>query len=306
MTSRPLSVGSFLTSRSMLRSNVRAVASRRSTSSRVTSVMEMKCRRGGCPGGRRSSRMTWISPMVLLLGVGDEQDAVDLVHLDELHLDALVARGRKVLADVVRTDRQLAVAAVDEDGELDALGTAVVEERLDRGTDRPAGVEHVVDEDDGLALERKVERGRADDRLRMAGRVAAAHLHVVPVEGDVHCAEVGRFAGALLDETAQPLRERHAARLDADECDLGEVGVGLDELVRDPCERPPERFVVEEDGSRRGRHGAHCRRGSAVVWACSVIRLLSGPHWTGLKGCGSRGTLTAPADGLLSIRTRQG
>src|SRR5207249_5714756 len=95
IASRPLSVGSFLTSRSMLRANVRAVASSRSTSSRVTSLMEMKCRFGGGAGGRRSSRMTWISAIVTLLGVRDQQDAVDLVHLDELHLDALVARGRQ-------------------------------------------------------------------------------------------------------------------------------------------------------------------------------------------------------------------
>src|SRR5947208_10711885 len=163
MTSRPFSVGSFFTSRSRLRSNVRAVAINRSRSSRVTSLIEMKCRRGGGSGGRRSSRMTWISPIaVLLFRVRDQQDAVDLVHLDELHLDSLVARGRKVLADVVGADRQLAVAAVDEHGELDALGPSVVEERLDRGPDRAARVEDVVDEDDGLALEREVERGRAD------------------------------------------------------------------------------------------------------------------------------------------------
>src|SRR4051812_6328013 len=152
MTSRPLSVGSFFTSRSMLRSSVRAVASNRSRSSRVTSLIEMKCRFGGAAGGRRSSRMTWISAIVRLLRVRDQQDAVDLVHLDELHLDALVARGRKVLADVVGTDGQLAVAAVDEDGELDPVGSPVVEKRLDRGADRPPRVEDVVDEHDGLPL----------------------------------------------------------------------------------------------------------------------------------------------------------
>src|SRR4029453_7574262 len=102
MTSRPLSVGSFLTSRSRLRSKVRAVASSRSTSSRVTSLIEMKCRFGGAAGGRKSSLMTRMSAIVcFLLRCRDEQDLVDLVPLDELHLDALVARGRKVLADVV-------------------------------------------------------------------------------------------------------------------------------------------------------------------------------------------------------------
>src|SRR6266540_2498645 len=205
ITSRPLSVGSFLTSRSRLRSNVRAVAISRSRSSRVTSLIEMKCRRGGGSGGRRSSRITWISPMAvpLLFGVRDQQDSVHLVHLDELHLDALVARGRQVLADVVGPDRQLAVAAVDEDGELDPVGAAVVEERLDRGADRAAGVEDVVDEDDGLALERKVERRRADDRLRMERRTASAHLDVVAVEGDVDRARCRGVAGALLDQASE-------------------------------------------------------------------------------------------------------
>src|ERR671935_2566762 len=150
MTSRPFSVGSFFTSRSSDRSNVRAVASRRSRSSRVTSLIEMKCRLGGRSGGRRSSRMTWISPNVApFFRRGDEQDAVDLVDLDELHLDALVARGRQVLADVVGADGELAVPAVDEHGQLDPRRPPVVEERVDGGPDRPPRVEDVVAEDAG-------------------------------------------------------------------------------------------------------------------------------------------------------------
>src|SRR5205823_11226379 len=125
----------------------------------------------------------------------------------------------EVLADVVGADRQLAMTAVDEDGELDPLGPAVVEESLDRGPDRPAGVEHVVDEYDGLPFEREIEGGRADHRLRVPRRVAAAHLHVVAVEGDVDGAEIGRFAGALLDQAAQAMGERNAARLDPDQRD---------------------------------------------------------------------------------------
>ena len=48
-----------------------------------------------------------------------QQDAVDLVDLEQLDLDALAARGGQVLTDVVGADRQLAVAAVGDDGELD-------------------------------------------------------------------------------------------------------------------------------------------------------------------------------------------
>src|SRR5438093_2000835 len=124
----PRSVGSFFSSRSSDRSKLRAVPSRRSTSSRSRSPIAIRCRRGGSFGGSRSSRMTRISAIrSLLLGSRDQQDLVDLVHLDELHLDALVAMRGEVLADVVGPDRQLAVAAVGEDRELDARGAAVIE-----------------------------------------------------------------------------------------------------------------------------------------------------------------------------------
>ena len=102
---------------------------------------------------------------------GDQQDAVDLVDLDELDLDALTASGGQVLADVIGADRQLAMAAVGDDCELDAVGAAVVEERLDRGSDRAAGVEDVVDEDARAPLEREVERGSSG---RAAAGAAAA------------------------------------------------------------------------------------------------------------------------------------
>src|SRR5207237_10660893 len=110
-------------------------------------LIEIRWRFGGSFGGSRSSRMTRMSANGFLLRSRDEQDAVDLVHLEQLHLDALLARGRKVLAHIVGSDRQLAVTAVFEHGELRARWSAVVEERLDRGADRPACVEDVVDED---------------------------------------------------------------------------------------------------------------------------------------------------------------
>src|SRR5204862_3937407 len=189
------------TSRSSDLEKLRAVASRRSTSARVRSPTEIRCRRGGSFGGRNSSRITWMSPMGLLCG--DNEDAVDLVHLDELHLDALVAGGWQVLADVVGADRQLSVAAVREHGELHALGPAVAEERLDRRADRPAGVEDVVDEEARHHLEREVERRRADKRLGVTGRLAGANVDVVPVKGDVELAERDLAAAQLLDAVAQ-------------------------------------------------------------------------------------------------------
>ena len=71
------------------------------------------------------------------------------------------------------------MAAVCDDGELDPVGPSVGEERLDRGADRPARVEDVVDEDDRHPGEGEVERRRVDDRLLHPGE------GVVAVERDV-------------------------------------------------------------------------------------------------------------------------
>ena len=65
----------------------------------------------------------------------------------------LLARGRDVLADVVGADRQLAVAAIDEDGQADRLRPPEVDQRVHRGPDRPAGVQDVVDEHDRRAVD---------------------------------------------------------------------------------------------------------------------------------------------------------
>src|SRR2546428_85605 len=188
---------------------VSEVPSNRTTSSRVRSAIEIRCRRGGAGGGS-SSPMTWISALAmgLFFSLLDQQHPVDLVDLEELYLDALVAPRGQVLADVVGSDRQLAMATVWRHGELDAGRAAVVEEGLDRGADRPARVEDVVDEDAGLPLEREVEACRADDRLRMERRVAPADGDVVPVERDVDGAELDPGARGVLDQATGALGQR--------------------------------------------------------------------------------------------------
>jgi hypothetical protein len=52
------------------------------------------------------------------------------------------------------------------------------------------------------------------------------------------------------------MRERNAARVDADERDAVELRVGLDDLVRDPTEALRDRRLVEQElraGLRRQR-----------------------------------------------------
>src|SRR5215217_415760 len=101
------------------------------------------------------------------------------------------------------------MAAIRQDRELDARRASELEQRVDRGADRPAGVEDVVDEDDRPVdgIERK---RRVADYRRVSRRAIAADVDVVAVERDVELPERQLHAGALGDEAPEALRERHA------------------------------------------------------------------------------------------------
>ena len=148
------------------------------------------------------------------------------------------------------------MAAVDEHGELHPRRPAVLEQGVDRGPDRAAGVEDVVDEDDRLPLERDVEGGAAHDGLQVPRRVAVPDEHVVAVEGDVERADRRLDAAALGHEPAQALGERHAARVDADEHERARVVVSLDQLVCEARQRAGDRVGVEQASSPPGRAGS--------------------------------------------------
>ena len=147
------------------------------------------------------------------------------------------------------------MATVDEDSELDARRAAESEQRVDAGSDRAARVEDVVDENDGLALERERDARRPDDRLPVRGSAPVAHLHVVAMEGDVERSELQLAAASLGDQPAQAGRERDSASLDPDERDSVEIGlavrvsglsIALDQLVGDPRQCPRDRIGIEE------------------------------------------------------------
>src|SRR5437868_606253 len=89
--------------------------------------------------------------------------------------------------------------------------------------------------------------------------------------------------------------ELDAARMDADERDLVELRVPFDDLVSDPRKRPVDSLAVEQN--RLALRHAHVRR-PARSRAGSVIRTPFRPHWTGLKGFGSSGTLAGEADDM--------
>ena len=56
--------------------------------------------------------------------VSKNSNVIFPVHLAEADADPFLVRGRQVFADIVRADGELAVAAVDQNGELDAACAA--------------------------------------------------------------------------------------------------------------------------------------------------------------------------------------
>ncbi len=164
----------------------------------------------------------------------------------EVDLDPLLARRGHVLAHVVGADRQLAVAAVDENRQLDRARAPVVHDRVHRRADRAPGEQHVVDEDDVLALD--VERD-----------VGAVHLRrepdgeVVSVEADVERSDAHLGSLDLADLGRERLGEHGSAGDDADEREVARALVRLENLVRDA-----------RDGAR-DRLGVHHRRFRAVL-----------------------------------------
>src|SRR5699024_3515713 len=138
--------------------------------------------------------------------------AVDLGQAD---VDAFAARRREVLAYVIGADRQIAVAAVDEDGEADPGGAADVGEGIESGPAGAAGAEHVVDEADCL----RIDAGGGDPRG--GGGTVGAAARIVTVHGDVEAA--GEFARRLCpaldrgDSLGEPVGQGDSAARDAEE-----------------------------------------------------------------------------------------
>ena len=188
---------------------------RRSTSAKASAT----CRTSAMPSGPRSAteRRCWVPPLVL------QAAYPDAVLTDVDHL--LAARG-EVLAHVVGPDRELAVAPVDHDGELHGLGPAEVVEGVQGGADGTAGEEDVVDQDHHLPgqIDRNVGDGLGED---------GAQADVVPVEGHVEAADgegVDRFD--LAQDLGHFGGQRNATGLEADQDDVLDSPVALDDLVR--------------------------------------------------------------------------
>src|SRR5262249_24912431 len=116
--------------------------------------------------------------------------------------------------------------------------------------------QHVVDDEDALAVDVEIDPRPLDDR------VLHAPVEVVAVERDVDDAERhGLAAIDLAQDAAEPLRDVHAARPDADERQIAGAVAALDHFVRDADDGAPDRLRVhDESRAIRGHDGTRVKK----------------------------------------------
>lgn len=119
---------------------------------------------------------------------------VDTVNLAEAHLDKFMTCGGQVLANVIGADGKFTMATVDDYGQLDLAGTSEGQERIHRRADGPAGVEDVIDKDDGGSGEVP-----GNDR-GLDCRTGYAQLEVISKHRDVEFADWQRGTLELADQ----------------------------------------------------------------------------------------------------------
>ncbi len=90
-----------------------------------------------------------------------------------------LTRGGNVLADVVGAQRQFAVAAIDQHGELHGTRAAEVAERIESGAHGAAGEQDVVDEHDEGVVDAAVgHRGALERAVRLGAQIVAVERDV--------------------------------------------------------------------------------------------------------------------------------
>src|SRR3989338_4206731 len=137
-----------------------------------------------------------------------------LVHFFKFNIYLAPGGELDLLADVVGRYGKFPPAAVDQDGQVDELRAAQVDQVIDGGAHGPAGVQDVIHQDN-----RFIGDVEWDARV-VHPAFGQERIEIVAVERNVHLAHRHFPPLALLDHLAQPLGEIDAARPDADKGEL--------------------------------------------------------------------------------------
>ena len=151
--------------------------------------------------------------------------AIVLPHQD---VDHLRAPGFHELADIVRFDGKLSVAAVDQNGEFDAIRAAEVDDGIHGRPDGPAGIKDIIDEDNLFAV------GGEGDIRGSDNRVGADTGPVIPVQGNVDIAFGDVDSLDFTNLGLKTLGQEDPSSLNADEGESVGAVVGFQNLMRHP------------------------------------------------------------------------
>jgi len=136
------------------------------------------------------------------------------------------------------------MASIDQDNQLDFLGPTEIDQRIQGRSDCPSGVQHVVDEEDSLVVNRKRDLGLPDERLRPDGMTH----QVVAIQRDIQCPGGNRFFGDMVKRLRDAPGNHHATGADPDKRDVVQTAVPLDDFMGDTGQRPAHAVGVHDDG----------------------------------------------------------
>lgn len=167
--------------------------------------------------------------------------------------------GIEFAGGVVGLDGELTVpVAVNENGELDAVGPREVVEGVEGGAGGAAAEQDVVREDYGGAVEVAREIGGADIR-------GGTLVEVVAMEGGVELAGGNGMMGEAFEFPGEPGGEMDAAFLDPEEDEAGIAGVAFGNFVGHATDGQAEGVGVHQHGGGGG-HDWGGRSGGRLHW----------------------------------------
>src|SRR5207253_2238230 len=127
-----------------------------------------------------------------------------------------------------------------EHGEHHRFRTPEVDESVHRRADRAAGVEHVVDQNDDLVIDRLGKLRRFDHRLRRDGG------QIIAIQRDVQDAEGNRMSLHRLDLFGDALADGDAATADADDNQIAQSAIFFHDLDGHPADCASHPRAIEQ------------------------------------------------------------
>jgi hypothetical protein len=160
-----------------------------------------------CRGDRFFKRLpAWMCSALL-----DNYDLVFAIYFFKFQSHLAVLRQINFLRNKIGGDGKFTTAPIYEHGEMDGFGTSQVNEMIDGRSDRSAGVQDIVKQDNRPVIDVEWDARVIDLTLGQEG------IEIVTIEGDVHLAQGHFFAIGPFNDLTQPLGKEKASGSDADE-----------------------------------------------------------------------------------------